>query len=142
MVRAIENQTPLLKNVTASDPNTEIATSGATPNMPNSSHIVHASASSAGTTSMLVGDANQPLAHSSPSLPPLTSDSADANEGDGRPASIDDIPDDVCKAKGHYVVNSCTLKFLVVMARGLTDEHYEPIYDEDDEPWNSIPKNQ
>ena len=66
---AIENQTPLLKNsnpptmATASNQNTMIATSGAAPNAPNHSHIVPAATSTAGAMSMLVGDANQPVAH-------------------------------------------------------------------------------
>ena len=66
-VTAIENQTPFLKNsqpptmATASDRNTTIATSGAAPNAPTPSNNIPAAASAAGTTSMLVGDANQPV---------------------------------------------------------------------------------
>ena len=63
----VENQTPLLKYsnlptmVTASDQNTTIATSGTAPNAPNPSHIIPAATGTAGATSMLVGDANQPV---------------------------------------------------------------------------------
>ena len=49
-----------------------------------------------------------------------------------------DIPDDVCKAKAHYVANNRSLKVLVVMSRGLLNEHCQPIFDEAIEPWKDL----
>jgi hypothetical protein len=48
------------------------------------------------------------------------------------------LPDDVCKAKAHYVAHNRSLKVLVAMAWGLLNEDGSPLFNETVEPWNDL----
>ena len=49
------------------------------------------------------------------------------------------LPDDVCKAKVHYLTENRSLKVLVAMSRGLRDDEGRlPIFDESVEPWRGL----
>jgi hypothetical protein len=53
-------------------------------------------------------------------------------------AQNDALPDDVCKAKAHYVSHNRSLKVLVAMAWGLLNEDGSPLFDETIEPWKDL----